>query len=91
MTTDVEAATKTLNDLLDQKDALVARANRLAADRASVAYAAHAGKDKAAMERLRKVNDTAVTYNVERESLKSLRNVDLIGIEDIHAEMPVAL
>ena len=66
MTTEVETAT--LNDLLDQREQLIARSSKLASDRQAIAYAAHTG-DKGAKERLRKINDETVLHNVELESV----------------------
>jgi hypothetical protein len=66
----VEVATKILNELLDRRDEIVARSDRLAFDRRNLAYAAHAvGGDKSAQEKLRKVNDESITCNVALESL----------------------
>ena len=68
MTTELEQATKTLNDLLDQRDQLTGRSAKLAADRQAIAYAAHTG-NKEAKDRLRKINDETVFHNVELESV----------------------
>lgn len=68
MTTEVEVATKTLNDLMDQRDQLIGRSARLVADRQAVAYVAHTG-DKGAKERLRKINDETVLHNAELEGI----------------------
>jgi hypothetical protein len=69
MTTELEAATKTLNELLDERDQLVARASRLVADRQAIAFAAHARNDKSAKEKLRRINDESVLHNAELESI----------------------
>jgi hypothetical protein len=68
MTTEVETATKTLNDLMDTRDQLVGRSAKLVSDRQTVAYAAHTG-DKGAKERLRKINDESMLHNAELESV----------------------
>jgi hypothetical protein len=67
--TAVETATKTLNDLLDQRDQLIGHSAKLVTDRQAIAYAAHAGGDKGAKERLRKINDETVLHNAELESI----------------------
>ena len=58
--TDVETATTTLNDLMDQREQLVARSAKLADERQQISYAALTGKDKAAQDRLKKLNDTHI-------------------------------
>jgi chromosome segregation ATPase len=68
MTTEVEAATKTLNSLMDQREQLLGRSARLTSDRQALAYAAHTG-DAKAKERLRKLNEESITHNAELESL----------------------
>jgi hypothetical protein len=70
MTTDVEQAEKTLNDLLDQRDEHIARGTKLAADRQNLAYAAFTN-DKAAQAKLRKINDETVLHHVTLEGLES--------------------
>jgi uncharacterized phage infection (PIP) family protein YhgE len=69
MSDDIEAATKTLNDLKDQRDQLVARTAKISADLQAISYAAHASHDKAAKEKLRKLNDERVLHNAEIESV----------------------
>jgi hypothetical protein len=64
----VEQAEKTLADLMDQKDELVARAKKLTTDRANLAYSAHTG-DKGAADKLRKANDATITFNIELEGI----------------------
>jgi hypothetical protein len=71
MTTEVEQATKTLNDLTDARDALVARSAKLTSDRKAIAYAAHAAGDKGAKERLHKINHESVLHHAEVESLNA--------------------
>jgi hypothetical protein len=66
--TEVETATKTLNDLMDTRDQLVGRSAKLVSDCQAVAYAAHTG-DKGARERLRKINDESVLHNAELEGV----------------------
>jgi hypothetical protein len=66
---DVETATKTLNDLMDRKDELLARAGKLSTDRGKLAFAAHAGGNKDAKERLRRLNDDAVLCNCDLETI----------------------
>ena len=68
MTTELEAAQKTLNDLLDSRDAIVARAAKLNHDRTKLAYAAHTG-DAKAKDQLRKANDGVVLANLELETI----------------------
>ena len=68
MTTEVDAATKTLNDLLDQRDQLTGRSAKLADERQKISFAAHTG-DKGAKDKLRKINDETVFHNVELESV----------------------
>ena len=67
--TDVETATTTLNDLMDQREQLVARSAKLADERQQISYAALTGKDKAAQDRLKKLNDTHILANAELESI----------------------
>jgi hypothetical protein len=71
MTTETDKAEKVLADLLDQKDELIARAGRLAADRQRLAFAAHTNTDKAAKERLRKINDETILFNCELEGIEA--------------------
>lgn len=68
MTTELEQATATLNDLLDQRDQLVGRIAKLTADRQGISYAAHTG-NKDAKDRLRKLNDQTVINNIELETI----------------------
>jgi chromosome segregation ATPase len=70
-TTEVEQATQTLSDLQDQRDACVGRAAKLAADRRALSYAAHAGANKDAQARLRKLNDQTILQSAELENLDS--------------------
>jgi hypothetical protein len=65
---EVEHAEKMLNELLDKREMLIARSAKLAADRQAVAYAAHTG-DKAARDKLHKINDSTVIHNAELESI----------------------
>lgn len=69
MTAEVENATKTLNGLMDQREQLVARSNKIISDRQAISYAAHAGNDKGAKERLRKLNDETLLHSAELESM----------------------
>jgi hypothetical protein len=88
-TTEVEKATKTLNALLDTRDQLIGRAAKLSADRQAVAYAAHTG-DKAAKERLRKINDETVLHNAEIESVDAAiaeANARLAAAKDAEAQV----
>jgi hypothetical protein len=39
--TNIEAATKTLNDMKDARDLLVGRSAKIVADRQAISYAAH--------------------------------------------------
>jgi hypothetical protein len=67
---DVERAEKVLAELMDRRDACVARAGQLGEERRRLAYAAHAvGGDKTAQARLRKVNDETVLHNLELEGI----------------------
>jgi hypothetical protein len=68
MTTALEAATLTLNDLRDRREQLIGHSAKLAADRQHISYAAHTG-DKTAKERLRKINDESILRNAELESI----------------------
>jgi hypothetical protein len=71
MASDVEQAQKILDSLMDQRDELVSRANRANADRQNLSFSALTSRDKQSMEKLRKANDQAITFNVELENLDS--------------------
>jgi hypothetical protein len=66
--TTTEQATKTLNELQDTREQLVARAAKLASERQKLSYSAHTG-DKASKEKLRRINDESVLFNTELESI----------------------
>jgi hypothetical protein len=68
MNTTIDSATRTVNDLLDQREQLVARAGKLAAERQKISYAAHTG-NKSAQDKLRKVNDQTVLHGAELEGV----------------------
>jgi hypothetical protein len=66
---DIESATKTLNDLLDQREQLTGNAGRLIEQRRKLSYAALAARDKAAQDKLRKINDEALSYETQLQSI----------------------
>jgi hypothetical protein len=68
MTNEVEAATKILATLEDERDGLIARMPQLAQARQAVAYAAKTG-DKGAREKLARVNAEAVAHEFEIASV----------------------
>jgi hypothetical protein len=67
--TNTETATKNLNQLMDQRDQLVARTAKIVADRQAISYAALTGNDKATKEKLRRINDESVLHSAELESV----------------------
>jgi hypothetical protein len=68
--TDVEIVERTISQLTDKRDRVVARSTEIAAERQQLGFAVHADNDKAARAKLDKLNAEAATLTGELDSIK---------------------